>query len=200
MPTRPRVLVSAFVLVSALSIGAGCSRSDGGTETGPDTVAKRCTPDGMPCTDPSAGGKAVGKTGKVIWAESRLYFDAPPLDVQTWLKGKPELEGKFVLVEFWRTWCGACKKTVPLLNSFQEKYGKELVVIGITGEPEETVRAYAGPAMDYAVAIDRPGTRRHQGSGRHRGAARRLGLAACGPARTRASLRGVGGLPPARRP
>jgi len=113
----------------------------------------------MPCTDPAAGGKTVGKGGKVIWASSRLYCDAPPIDVQTWLNGKPELEGKFIIIEFWRTWCGACKKTVPLLNSFQEKYGKELVVISITGEPEEKVRAYNGPAMKYTMAIDKPGAK-----------------------------------------
>lgn len=148
------------VLVAAtLFAGMGCSRTEGEGQAGPDTSQGGTCAVGMPCTDPAAGGKTVGKTGKVIWAESRLYVDAPPIDVQTWLNGKPELEGKFVLIEFWRTWCGACKKTVPLLNSFQEKYGKELVVISITGEPEDVVRAYAGPAMQYSMAIDKPGTR-----------------------------------------
>jgi thiol-disulfide isomerase/thioredoxin len=97
------------------------------------------------------------KPSKKLWAHSLLYCDAPKIDVSKWLSEKPELEGKFILIEFWRTWCGACKRTVPILNGFHEKYGKELAIIAITGEPEETIKGYAGPEMKYFSAIDAPG-------------------------------------------
>jgi thiol-disulfide isomerase/thioredoxin len=106
------------------------------------------------CAQPAEAAPATG--GKHLWASSRLYTDAPPLDVQKWLTDKPEMEGKFLVIEFWRTWCGACKRTTPLLNALQKKFGDELAVIAITGEAEEKVRAYAGPKLEYFVALDKP--------------------------------------------
>lgn len=98
----------------------------------------------------------VTSGGKHIWASSRLFTDAPALDVAKWLTDKPEMEGKFLVVEFWRTWCGACKRMTPFMNDLQKKYGNELAVIGITGEAEETVKAYAGPKKEYFLALDKP--------------------------------------------
>jgi len=100
--------------------------------------------------------QTVANGGKQMWARSRVFTDAPPLDVAKWLTEKPETDGKFVVIEFWRTWCGACKRMTPLMNSLQKKFGDELVVIGITGETEEQVRAYKGPKKEYALALDRP--------------------------------------------
>ncbi len=115
--------------------------------------APMCDPSGACTADTNLTAVAGGKH---IWASSRLYTDAPPLELQKWLTDKPELEGKFVVIEFWRTWCGACKRMTPLMNTLHQKYGKELVVIGITGETEEKVKAYAGPKKEYFLALDQP--------------------------------------------
>ena len=113
----------------------------------------KCDPSGV-CTGATA--PAAPNAGKHIWASSRLYTDAPPLEVQKWLTDKPEMEGKFLVIEFWRTWCGACKRTTPLLNALQKKHGDELAVIALTGESEEKVKAYAGPKLEYFLALDLP--------------------------------------------
>lgn len=113
----------------------------------------KCDPSGV-CTEGTNQPAVTG--GKFLWANSRLYTDAPLPEMRKWLADKPELEGKFLVVEFWRTWCGACKKMTPLMNTLQKKYGAELVVIGITGESEEAVRAYAGPKKEYFLALDQP--------------------------------------------
>lgn len=112
-----------------------------------------CDPGGV-CT--AAKPPAAPAGAKQMWAASRAFTDAPPLEVQKWLTGKPEMEGKFLVIEFWRTWCGACKRMTPLMNTLHKKYGNELVVIGITGEPEEKVLANKGPKKEYALALDRP--------------------------------------------
>lgn len=106
------------------------------------------------CTNSDTPAVVTG--GKQIWADRRLFTDAPPLEVQRWLAGKPEMEGKFLVIEFWRTWCGACKRMTPLMNSLQKKFAQELVVIGITGESAEKVSAYNGPKKEYFLALDQP--------------------------------------------
>jgi thiol-disulfide isomerase/thioredoxin len=43
-----------------------------------------------------------------------------------------DYKGKVVIIDFWATWCGPCRRGVPDLVSLQEKYGNEVVIIGIS--------------------------------------------------------------------
>lgn len=89
---------------------------------------------------------------------------APPLQVAGWVKGKPVNlkagKGKQVyVVEFWATWCGPCKASIPRLSERQRKYGdKGVVIIGISHEEASVVKPFVekmGDKMDYTVAVDR---------------------------------------------
>ncbi|MBE3071055.1 MAG: TlpA family protein disulfide reductase [Planctomycetes bacterium] len=94
------------------------------------------------------------ETGKRLWARSCLWAEAPKLVVEKWLTDAPDTRGKYVLVEFWATWCPPCRRSIALLNAFHEKFGKELVVIGISDETEEAVRKLKAPAIRYYSAVD----------------------------------------------
>ncbi len=119
-------------------------------------AAETACPADAPCTAAATNAAPrVAAGAKQLWADSHLFADAPPPDVRAWLTDKPETDGKFLVVEFWRTWCGACKRMTPLMNTLQQKYGSELAVIGITGETEEAVKAYAGPKKTYFQALDK---------------------------------------------
>ena len=39
--------------------------------------------------------------------------------------------GRVVLVNFWATWCPPCRTEIPWLMELQERFGTELVVLGV---------------------------------------------------------------------
>ena len=91
---------------------------------------------------------------KQLWAKSFLGHKAPQFVVEKWLTAAPTTEGKFVLIDFWATWCRPCRNAIPELNEIQRRFGDKICVIGISDEPEGAVRAMSSPRIEYAVAID----------------------------------------------
>ena len=94
------------------------------------------------------------KKPRQMWAQSYLYHNSPKLDFRKWVSEKPEMKDKFIILEFWRTWCSACKKVTPVFNELQKKYGDDLVIISVTGETEEQLKSYKGPKKEYYQALD----------------------------------------------
>jgi thiol-disulfide isomerase/thioredoxin len=86
---------------------------------------------------------------------------APKLQVKEFVKGEPvkDLEkGKTYVVEFWATWCGPCRATIPHLTELQKQY-KDVVFIGVSvwEADQAAVKPFVqemGDKMDYRVAVD----------------------------------------------
>ena len=82
-----------------------------------------------------------------VHAEDRLVVGskAPPIDIEHWLNKEPVEKfeaGKVYVVEFWATWCGPCIASMPHLAELQEKYSKDLVVIGVSDEEPEVIEEF----------------------------------------------------------
>mgnify|MGYP004662927237 FL=1 len=43
-----------------------------------------------------------------------------------------EFKGKYVLLDFWASWCPDCRKDIPTVKAMYEKYGKNVVFIGVS--------------------------------------------------------------------
>jgi thiol-disulfide isomerase/thioredoxin len=89
-----------------------------------------------------------------LYARSVRGQAPPPFEVEQWLTPQPDAAGKFILIDFWATWCGPCRRSIPELNAFAKQYSDRLVVVGISDEPAAAVRKMTDPHIDYAVAVD----------------------------------------------
>lgn len=45
-----------------------------------------------------------------------------------------DFRGRPLLVDFWATWCGPCRETMPEVQRMHQKYGNQLQVVGINIE------------------------------------------------------------------
>lgn len=129
--------------------------------------------DTVPMTRVQPGTVPAGEPGEPIDVKPLILGDqAPPIQIAAWAKGEPVKEfskDKVYVVEFWATWCGPCRTSMPHMSTLQEQYGDKVQFIGVTDEDMETVNGFmeqpgAGgekwsDIIKYAIALDdREGT------------------------------------------
>ena len=104
--------------------------------------------------------KMISFIDDLLAQASKLGRPAPELTKLKYVKGsKVEFkQGNVYVVEFWATWCGPCRSSIPHLTKTQAEYkDKGLVVLGISTEKENTVKKFVesmGSKMEYNVAVD----------------------------------------------
>lgn len=109
------------------------------------------------------GVLGIAFRGTAAEPELRVGDPAPPLRTGRWIQGEPvkALEkGKVYVVEFWATWCGPCRDSIPHLNDLHRQFkDRGVIVIGQDCWESDESRAERfvkemGGRMTYRVALD----------------------------------------------
>lgn len=85
---------------------------------------------------------------------------APMINITGYLLNEPqekEMDNKFIVLEFWATWCAPCLSAVPHLNDLQNKFKdrNDLLFISLTYEkPEKTKRTLEKVKFNTIVVSD----------------------------------------------
>ena len=64
-------------------------------------------------------------------------------------------KGRVVLINFWATWCGPCRAEIPSLVELQDKYAKDLTILGVSiDDTADKLKPYAAEfKMNYPVLV-----------------------------------------------
>lgn len=100
-----------------------------------------------------------------ILAAKTIHVGAPaPRFTQTDVNGQPlrldDIKGKFVLVEFWASWCGPCRAENPNLTQQYAKYksqGFEVIAISLDDHKDKWLEAIAKDKLPWIHVSDLKG-------------------------------------------
>jgi peroxiredoxin len=98
----------------------------------------------------------------IVYAQPKVGEKAPGVTIPD-VKGKKiklaDLKGKVVLVDFWASWCGPCRKSMPGLRNVYASYkakGFEIYGISLDEKKADWQKAVAADKINW-IQVNEPG-------------------------------------------
>jgi len=92
---------------------------------------------GLPVCNASVSGPELKKPAPPLSLSKVLQA---PADARTNLEA---MRGKVIVIDFWATWCGPCKKSIPHWNELVDTFkGKPVQFLALTDENEQVVTEF----------------------------------------------------------
>ncbi|MFO0552173.1 MAG: TlpA disulfide reductase family protein [Polyangiaceae bacterium] len=139
--------VACLCLVGALA-GCGGSKTDSNEPKASADASASSTGTGEPATQEPKSAKAAAELS------AEFVTGKGP-------KTLAEAKGKVVIVDFWATYCGPCKKSFPKYQQLLDEFGSDLAVIAVSvDEPGDVkvdkLKDFAAKAkVSFAVVWDK---------------------------------------------
>jgi thiol-disulfide isomerase/thioredoxin len=104
----------------------------------------------------SVGGYSAEKGDPAISIPVKLLEDRlPGKNI-----GIGDYRGKLIYVDFWASWCGPCRKSLPILNEIRNQFvnqGFEVVAINVDENLSDALGFLDKYPVDYPVLLDPAG-------------------------------------------
>jgi len=137
---------SAYVAVAAIAVAAGVLVYRYAVMPRAATEPTMSAVEQHPAAEePAAAGDALPTTLPDFTLGD---LAGKPTSIRSW-------PGKSMIVNFWATWCGPCRREIPLLRELQKQHGAEgFQIVGVAVDIREDVIKYAQEiGIDYPILI-----------------------------------------------
>lgn len=90
------------------------------------------------------------QTAKIADGQKTPDFAFPDVNGKKW--GPKDFKGKYLIIDFWASWCGPCRQEIPHLKEVYKKYkdqGLEILSVSVDAKPADWKKAMAEERMTW---------------------------------------------------